>query len=366
MAVQRQRWPVTPSAPARRTFGLTDAVRLGFLAGFAALLVLAAGWATGGIRQVPADSRAVVQRFGRTDRVRDAGLLLAWPEPVEQVTLVPAFDREIALPIEEAPRTGPAAEIDFKIHQPDDVVDLRRQKDAWNGQYFLTADDSVVQLKGTVYYRVVDPAAYVLSCDHIEPAMQRIFRTAAASVASIHQLDDFLVARPEDAARPLSEEAANRREALRGALLKTINDRLAALGQNGADLGVQVSRIDIVVLMPPLAKAAFDDVLTAAQTADQTIAAARTDAARTIQEAQRAYDRDKAGAQAAADEYVTTATAESADVVVLHGQMTAANRNSQLAQFYQDRIGTIMRQAGHVTALDPQTARSAILPGPDQ
>ena len=63
-------------------------------------------------------------------------------------------------------------------------------------------------------------------------------------------------------------------------MVTAINQRLAALRRAGADLGVEVSRIDIVALLPPVAKAAFDDVLTASQIADQTVAAARTDAAR--------------------------------------------------------------------------------------
>ena len=88
-------------------FGLTDAVRLGFRAGFVAVLLLAFGWAVSDLRQVPPDSRAVVQRFGQIERVQEAGLVLAWPNPIEQVTLVPAYDRQVALKIEVPANTGP-------------------------------------------------------------------------------------------------------------------------------------------------------------------------------------------------------------------------------------------------------------------
>ncbi|HVY16913.1 MAG TPA: SPFH domain-containing protein, partial [Rhodopila sp.] len=280
-------------------FDLSDAVKLAFRGNFIAAALLAAGWASGGIREVRPDSRAVVLWFGQFDRVMDSGLALAWPPPIEQVVLVPTLDREIPLTIAEAPNAGPSAEIDFRVHQPDDVVSLLPQKDAWNGQYFLTGDGSVVQFQGTMYYRVTDPAAYVLSRSHVEPALQRLYRASAALLASEHDLDDFLVARPADPDHPVNEDVANRRQALRGQLVAAINNRLAALRRLDSDLGVEISRVDIVVLLPPLAKAAFDDVLTADQTADQTVAAARTDAARTIQEAQRASDRSKAEAQAA-------------------------------------------------------------------
>jgi regulator of protease activity HflC (stomatin/prohibitin superfamily) len=355
-----------PDSDQRTGFDLQDAVRLGFRAGFAAVLLLAAGWAIGGFRQVPSDSGAVVQRFGQIDRVKEAGLVLAWPKPIEQITLVPAYDREVPLKIEQAPSAGPSAEIDFKVHQPDDVVIMRQQKDAWNGQYFLTGDGSVVQFKGTLYYRVTDPAAYVLSQTHVEPALQRLYRASAAMIASSHDLDDFLVARPADAAHPVSEDVANRRQALRGEMVAAINDRLTALRRQGSDLGVEISRIDVVVLLPPLAKAAFDDVLTAEQTADQTIAAARTDAARTIQQAQRAHDLSRAEAEAGAEEQVRLAAAQTADVGVLHAEMTPANRGSLLTQYYRDRIGTIMRKIGQVTTVDPRGGQSIIIQGPDQ
>jgi regulator of protease activity HflC (stomatin/prohibitin superfamily) len=341
-------------------------VRLGFRAGFAAVLLLTIGWAIGGLRQVPPDDRAVVQRFGQIDRVREAGLVLAWPNPIEQITFVPAFDRQIPLKITVAPNAGPSAETDFQIHQPDDVVTLRRQKDAWNGQYFLTGDGSMVQFDATLYYRVSNPGAYVLSRDHVEPALQRLYRASAAMIASGHDLDDFLVARPEDAAHPVSGDVAGRRQALRGEVVAVINRRLEALRREGSDLGVVISRIDILALLPPLAKAAFDDVLTASQIADQTVAAARTDAARTEQEAQRSYDHSRSEAEAAAEEQVRVAAAETADVGVLHTEITPDNRNSLLGQYYRDRIGAILRKIGHVTTVDMRGRQSVIIQGPDE
>ncbi|HEY1413053.1 MAG TPA: SPFH domain-containing protein [Rhodopila sp.] len=347
-------------------FGLTQAVGLGFRAGFVAVLLLAVGWAVSGFRQVPPDSRAVVLRFGQIERVRDAGLVIAWPSPIEQITLVPAFDRQVPLKIAVPANSGPTAQTDFELHQPDDVVTLRHQRDAWNGQYFLTGDSSVVQFEATLYYRVTDPAAYVLSRDHVDPALQRLYRGAAVNIAASHDLDDFLVARPEDPAHPVDIAVAARRQALRGQIVAAINDRLAALRRGGSDLGVQVSRIDVLALLPPLAKAAFDDVLTASQIADQTVAAARTDAARTIQEAQRAHDSSRAEAEAAAEEQVRVASAQTADVGVLHAEFTPANRDSLLAQYYRDRIGAILGKIGHVTTVDMRGGQSVIIQGPDE
>jgi regulator of protease activity HflC (stomatin/prohibitin superfamily) len=353
--------------PERRPgFGLTEAVRLGFRIAFLAVVLLTIGWVIGDIRQIPPDSRAVVLRFGQIDRVRGAGLVLAWPNPIEQITLVPAYDRQIPLKVVVPLNAGPTPETDYVIHQPDDVVTIRHQKDAWNGQYFLTGDGSVVQFDATLYYRVTDPVAYVLSRDHVDPALQRLYRGSAAMIASGRDLDGFLVARPEDPTHPISTDIAGRRQALRGELAAAINVRLEALRRQGASLGVEVSRIDIVALLPPLAKAAFDDVLTASQIADQTVAAARTDAAHITQEAQRALDRSHSEAAAAAEEQVRLAAAQTADVRMLHAEITPANRDSLLGQYYRDRIGAILQKIGRVTTVDTRAGQPVLIEGPDQ
>jgi modulator of FtsH protease HflK len=349
-----------------REFDLKDGVQLGFRVGFVAVLLLAMGWAASDIRQVPAESRAVVQRFGMVERVQDAGLVAAWPNPIEQITLVPAYDRQMALKVAALPNSGPSAETDFQVRQPDDVVTLRHQRDAWNGQYFLTGDGSVVQFDATLYFHVSNPAAYVLAHDHVDPALQRLYRASAAMIASSHDLDDFLVARPQDATHPDNAGIAGRRQALRGQLVAAINERLAALQRDGSDLGVEIGRIDIVALLPPLAKAAFDDVLTASQIADQTIAAARTDAAHITQEAQRVHDRSQSDATAAAEEQVHAAATETADVGVLHGEITADNRANLLGQYYRDRIGAVLRKIGHVTTVDTRDGQPTIVQGPDE
>ena len=62
-----------------------------FVVAFA--LLAASAWAMSNIVQIPADSRAVVLRFGALDRLQDGGLLIAWPRPFEEVVLVPGRAR---------------------------------------------------------------------------------------------------------------------------------------------------------------------------------------------------------------------------------------------------------------------------------
>src|SRR5215469_14911409 len=76
-----------------------QSTRLAFRFLFVAVCVLAVGWAFSNIRRVPPDSRAVVLLFGNVVRQQSAGLLLAWPRPIERVILLPAADRQIELKI---------------------------------------------------------------------------------------------------------------------------------------------------------------------------------------------------------------------------------------------------------------------------
>jgi regulator of protease activity HflC (stomatin/prohibitin superfamily) len=351
---------------------LAQSVRLGFLMLYAMVFVLAAGWLTTNVRQVPPDSRAVVFRFGRVNRVQQAGLLLAWPTPIEQVRLLPASDRQIEYKI-PAQHTGfESDETDMQLAPNDDVIHMQGDRDLNNAAYIMTGDGNVVSLDATVFFTITDPTAYLLVEDHVRPALERIFLASAVSLAASRSLDDFLVAQPDqtgtdvtDPANPAVATLAERRQALRSDLVAAMNARLIALRRtDGQDLGVAISRVDMVALLPPIAKAAFDAVLTAAQISDQEAAAARTDGARMTQEADQQRDQILAAASAAADERVRTAMAETDPVDALEAQETPANRSSLLTHAYQDQIATIMQHAGDVTAIDMRGGQQLVLPGP--
>ena len=86
---------------------VVQSLRTGFRTLYLATLLLALGWTVSNCRQVPPDSQAVVLRFGQVVRVQPAGLLLAWPRPIEQVALLPAPARQIELENGRANRRRP-------------------------------------------------------------------------------------------------------------------------------------------------------------------------------------------------------------------------------------------------------------------
>ncbi|WP_234744817.1 SPFH domain-containing protein [Burkholderia sp. WTPI3] len=177
-----------------------QAVRLSFWF-IAALAVLAAcAWASSNIRRIPADSRAVVMRFGALVRTQDAGLVIAWPRPFESVRLVPGAARVLEQKIRSLDRDPRAL--------ASSAAGVARLPDALAGSgYVLTGDGGAVALSAVLYYRVSDPYAYVLQQDRLDAALERIVSASAVEVAAARDLDAILVARPEQIAERTIAEA---------------------------------------------------------------------------------------------------------------------------------------------------------------
>lgn len=345
---------------------VVQSIAIGFRVLSVAIALLAAAWVASNWREVPADSEAVVLRFGRIVGVQQAGLVLSWPRPVGQVELVPGADRLLTL------RTATTARRAGLQDVFTDASDVAIPDGA--GSY-LTGDGGVVLLSATITYRVADAAAYLLARPHVEPALQRLFAASATGVAAARGLDDILVARPDRAdaasARSVSPPQSvsptrsvsmeNRRQAMRGDLLAAMNRRLAELDARGAPLGVAVARIDLEAALPPAAKIAFDGVLVAVQLAEQGIAGARTEATRTMQAADRERDRLLTTAQASAAERVGEARNRTAAIAAIQAGITPASRPATLDQLYRDQLATLLHKVGRLTAVDAGGAR-VILP----
>ncbi len=327
---------------------VAQSVRIGVRALQLAVLLLAAGWLVTNVRQVPADRQAVVLRFGQVVRVQPAGLVLAWPRPVESVVLLPGPDKQLRLGIAAGTARQPGI--------VDDAAELTGPIIPANAGSYLTGDGGVVLLNAAISYRIADPAAYFLAAAHVTPALRRLFMASAAAVAAGRDLDDIVAVRRDQAGG-----AQFQREALRGELKRAVNRRLRDLEAQGAGLGVEVTRVDVATLLPPAVKSAFDAVLEAAQVADQGLAAARTDAARGLQSADRDRDRLLTEAHAAAEERVADARARTAPVLALEQSMDPATRPSLLDQAYRERIAKVLKAAASVTAVDGHGR--VILPG---
>ncbi|MEE9100123.1 protease modulator HflK [Pseudomonas nitroreducens] len=331
-----------------------QAGRLAFLALYGVTLLAALGWALSNVRQIGPESRAVVLRMGALERIQNAGLLLAWPRPFEQVVILPSADRVIERRVETLLRSGLAQKSDLDGSLANDAT-------AGSG-YLLTGDAGVVQLDVRVFYKVTAPFDFVLQGDHVLPALDRLVARNAVAVCASRDLDTILVARPELIGADSS--VAERRERLRGDLQQGINRSLAALVSAGNGLGIEVERVDVQSSLPREAVSAFNAVLTASQQAEQGVAAAQNDAARQLQAANQAADRTLQVAHAQASERLARSQADTATITSLAQAQQQHADPGLLLRLYRERVPGILSRAGSVTTVDPRDSGHLILEGP--
>ncbi|QBJ79054.1 SPFH domain-containing protein [Aquitalea sp. USM4] len=333
---------------------LAQSLRLGYRLLLAITLLAGLGWLTAHVRPVPADSQAVVLHFGAIDRVQRAGLLLAWPSPIDSIIWLPATERLQQRQVEGLSRNAHALALDGA------GTSLQQMGDELAGSgYLLTGDVGVVQLNATVYYRIDDAAAYARQGEQALPALDRMVSAAALQLSAGRDLDSILVTRSN---QPSSQQA-ELRERLRGELVQAVNQRLQQLRQRGVPLGLQVARIDLTSSLPHAAQAAFDAVLTADQTVERQLAQAQTAAARQQQQASAAVSTILNSAHARADERLAQARNETSEILALAPRMQQPDGPALLRQLYQDKIQQVLAKAGQVTTMDPDSSGRVIVPG---
>ncbi len=333
---------------------LVQAGQLVFILLYGIALLAAANWLLSNVSQVKPAQRAVVMRLGVLHRVQTAGLLLAFPAPLEQVVTVPSAESILERHVEALLRQ--VGDLPFGATLAGQFGDAN----AGSG-YLLTGDAGVVQLDVRVFYRVVDPFEYVMQGTHVLPALDRLVTRSAAVVCAARDLDTILVARPEVAGD--GNESAASREQLRNDLLREINFALADLRSRGAGLGIELVRIDVQSSLPDSAVSAFNAVLTASQYAETEAAAARNEAALVTQAATEAVDRALQAARAQASERLAMAQADTSTVAGLSKSVRDGIEPEILLRIYRERMPTILEQAGSVTAVNPRDDARLIIRG---
>ena len=349
----------TPDEIPGRSSPWQQAGRLAFLGLYAVTVFAAIAWGVSNVRQIDPQNRAVVLRMGALDRIQNAGLLLAWPRPFEQVVIVPAADRVSERRIENLLRSDVALQADRVASFATPINDAL----AGSG-YLLTGDAGVVQLDVRVFYNVTQPYGFVLQGEHVLPALDRLVTRSAVALTAARDLDTILVARPELIGS--DSQAAERRERLRGDLVQGINQQLAALNATGQGLGLEVVRVDVQSSLPGPAVNAFNAVLTASQQAQKAVANARNDAAKLSQAATQQADRTVEQARAQASERLAKAQADTSAIASLAKVQQAGSDPGLLLRLYRERLPNILGQAGSVTSVDPKDDSRLIIQGAGQ
>ena len=82
-----------------------------------------------------------------------------------------------------------------------------------------------------------------------------------------------------------------------------------------------------------------------------------------MQEANRTKDRTMTDSTARAEEAVSNATVATASIAALGEQNRDMSRSMQMARLYYDRIGPILKKAGHVQIVAKDGTARILLPG---
>jgi regulator of protease activity HflC (stomatin/prohibitin superfamily) len=325
---------------------IEQSVALAFRFLFIGVAVLAVAWLASGFVSVDSGNRAVVMRFGKVDRVADAGLVWAFPRPIEEVVILPGPERQLTQEVG-------ALDLSKRLDAPaDPALDLR------DGGYVLSGDGGAVHLGGVVTYHVSEVATYFSTRERLAPALERLFCASAIAAIAGRGLDGVLAVRSASEAGDGAVAAAAQRDGLRGDIRAQMNRRLTELA-----LGVEVSRIDLTARLPQRAKPAFDQVLAAESEAARVVASARTDAEKYRQQGERDRTEILEGAQAKARETITDARVATDRIVALGAETTPERRALLLTRLYRERMETIMRRAGVVTLVDGREPVRLLIPG---
>jgi len=337
-----------------------QAGRLVFVALYGVTLLAAWRWGISNVQQISADKRAVVLRMGAISRVQSAGLLLAWPQPFEQVVMLPSAESVIERRVENLLRSARASQADISGEDDEDTSGSSPDTFAGSG-FLLTGDAGIVQLDVRVFYRVSNPYNYVLQGAHVLPALDRIVTRSAVAVCAARDLDTILVARPELIGN--DSNIAQQRERLRSDLVRSINQALAALDADGLGIGLEVVRADVQSSLPATTVNAFNAVLTASQQAEKGMADARTGAAWEMQTATQNADRTLQVAQAQASERLSKAQTDTASMMKLAAAMKDGSDPGLMLRIYRERISPILSKAGSLTMVNPKDDSHLIIQG---
>jgi regulator of protease activity HflC (stomatin/prohibitin superfamily) len=334
---------------------LGDALKWSFRLLFGLVGLLALAWAVTGISRVAPDNQAVVTRFGQVIRESGPGLLVSWPAPIDHITFLPSPGRQVQFSPETLETGGslPAPGDELSTGY---IVNDEARENTW---FFLTGDGGIVHLRVTVFYQITDPTAYVISADHVEPALRRAVVAAAVRVCASRDMDSILVARPERANDPTY---ATRRERFRTDLVALINQRLDAMGLARDGLGIRVARTDVVASIPAGAKASFDNVLQVSQQVERALAQARTTAEMRRQTAEQTREQTLDEARARAQETLHAAEGNSALVLAL-GKDTTMSHSTVLDQVYRERIKSLFDVAERIDTVPTGDHSRVIVPG---
>lgn len=285
------------------------------------MLLLAMIYLVSGVTVVGPNETAFVLRFGKLQPgLHGSGLLLALPQPIDEVVRVPTRSvQEIQLDAWESSSSTEGYSSNT----------LHPVRDG----YTLTGDANIIRARFSVRYQVADPVAYVLTAKNQPALLEAVLYRAATSVIAQMKVDDVLASGLE----------ALRAQAMRGAQ--------AQLDQLG--LGVQLLAFEVREIIPAQqVLPAFEDVVSAQVESRTLVEQANSYRASELPGVNAAAYRLKQEANAYAQDLVARATGEAAAFEAIDQQYRIAPELMR-TRLYADAMETILHHMQSTTIFQP-------------
>lgn len=275
-----------------------------------------------GFYTVPADSQAVLQRFGKYTSTEDPGLHFKIPLGVDTATIIPVSRQ---LKMEFGYGTPNATDPHQMDTEPDATQDM------------VTGDLNEAEVEWVVQYRITDPKQFLFAVQDPEDTLRAASEAVMREVVGDRTIDEVITYGRQD----IENESL--------VLLKSV--------AKDYDLGITIDLVQLKNVNPPQpVQAAFNDVNNAQQ-----------EKQRDINQAQGEYNTVVPKAHGEADQMISVAEGNAAQRIN-EAKGDAAYFNDVLAQYvkapdvtrrrlYLETMGEILPKMGNKIIIDNDLSR---------
>ena len=296
------------------------------------VLVLVAG-ATA-FFQVPADSDAVVKRFGEVVRIEGPGLHFKIPFGVESATTVPV-------------RRVLKEEFGFRTVSPGEQTTYRSTPQMKEREsLMLTGDLNVIDVEWVVQYKIVDPDKWLHRVRDPRETIRDISEAVMRRIIGNHLSSEALtVARAEIA------------EEVRLEMQRILNAPDEANEPNEYDMGIHVGSVEMQDVTPPDAvKPAFNEVNKARQERESLINQAQKKRNQVLPRARGQAEQTIAESEAYKTERVNTARGEASRFTAILKEYRQGKQVTR-RRLYLEAIDDILPGIGKVYVVEGGTSQ---------
>ena len=283
----------------------------------AGLVLLSGAWTS--FYAVPADSEAVVTRFGRFSRVVTPGLRLKLPWGIDQVEKVPV-KRQLKV------------EFGFGTPGAGNALQASDASEQMQEKRMVTGDLNVALVEWVVQYRVMDPRAFVFKVRDPEVTLRDLSESVMRQVVGDRTVDEVItIGRQEIEFEALREM-----------------QRLANLFETG----ITVDQVQLKDVNPPAeVQASFNEVNQAQQERERAINMAKGQFNKAIPQARGAADQKLSEAEGYATRRVKEAEGDVARFNALLAEYVKAPEVTR-RRLYHEAMQDVLPRLGRRYVVD--------------